>query len=259
MARSLAMSSMRRSLGVILVVAAAVGVARSDEDKDLRAVIARAVKAKGSEANEAKFKGMEMKGAGTFYGLGEGIPFTGEWHILGHTKIHWTLEIKVMDQMLTITHVINGDKGWQKINDAVMPLPDAELAEEKADLYAKWVGSLTPLKDMAFKLASVGEVKVGDRPATGIRVSHAGQRDINLFFDNANHQLVKSEFQVKDAKGGGDAEMSQETYYSNFKKANGIQFATKVNIKRDGKQYVDIEMSEMRPVENVDESLFAQP
>lgn len=253
------MSSVRRSLGVGLVVLAVVGMARSDEETDLRAVIAKAIKAKGPDAGQAKFKGLEMKGSGTFYGLGEGIPFTGEWLFDGQSKYRWTLQIKVMDQALTIMHVINGDKGWQKINDAVMPLPEAELAEEKAELYAKWVSSLVPLKDKAFKLATVGEVKVGDRPATGIRVSHAGKRDINLYFDNANHQLVKTEFQVKDAKGGGDTEMSQETYYSKFKKVDGIQFATKVTIKRDGKQYVDVEMSEVRPVENVDESLFAQP
>ncbi len=153
------MSILRRSVSVVLVALAAVGVARSEGDEDVRAIIAKAIKAKGSDANEAKFKGMEMKGSGTFYGLGEGIPFTGEWLIDGHSKIRWTLQIKVMDQMLAIIHVINGDKGWQKINDAVTPLPEAELAEEKADLYAKWVASLTPLKDKALQIGGPGRSK----------------------------------------------------------------------------------------------------
>ncbi len=71
--------------------------------------------------------------------------------------------------------------------------------------------------------------------------------------------MVKTEFQVKDVKGGGDNEVAQETFYSRFKEANGTKFPTKVDIKRDGKQYVDVEMSEVRPLENIDDSLFGQP
>lgn len=253
------MSIGRRAFGIALVLLAAVGVARSDDDQNLRAVIAKAVKARGSAASEAKYKGLEMKGTGTYYGLGEGIPFTGDWHMEGKAKTRYTLEIKVMDQTLTITQVINGDKGWKKINDTVAALSADELAEEKAEQYAKWVTSLTPLKDKAFKLAALGEVKIGDRPATGVRVSHAGQRDINLYIDNGNHLLVKTEYQVKDTKDGNNNEVAQETFYSNFKEAKGLKHPTKVEIKRDGKRYVDAEMNDYIPLENVDDSLFAQP
>lgn len=249
----------RRALGIVVALLAAVGVARSDGDSDLRAVIAKAIKARGPAASEAKYMGLEMKGTGTYYGLGEGIPFTGDWHIKGKSKTRYSLEIKVMDQTLTITQVLNGDKGWKKINDTAMPLEGAELAEEKAEQFAKWVTTLTPLKDKAFKLAALGEVKIGDRAATGIRVSHAGQRDVNLFIDNANHLLVKTEHQVKDAKGGNDTEMAQESYYSTFKEANGFKFPTKIEIKRDGKRYVEAEINDYLPLENVDDSLFAQP
>ena len=253
------MNTLGRFLSVALVSLLAVGGVRSDEDKDLRAVIAKAIKAKGPEQNEIKYKGMSMKGTGTFYGLGEGIPFTGDWVFQGRTKYRWSLEIKVADQMLTITHVLDGDKGWQKINDDVMPLADAELAEEKADLYAKWVTSLTPLKDKAFKLAALGEIKVGGRAATGVRVSHDDRRDINLFFDNTNNLLVKTEFQVKDVKGGGDKDMSQESFYTDFKEFKGTKYPTKVTIKREDKQFVEVEMTDIRPLETVDDALFARP
>src|SRR5207302_6498712 len=110
---------------------------------------------------------------------------------------------------LTLTHVIHGAKGWVKFNDEVKAMPDEELGEEKEEMYARWVASLVPLKDKAFKLAALGEVKVGDSAAVGVRISHDGRRDVNLFFDKSSGLLVKQEHPVKDVKGGGGKEMSQ--------------------------------------------------
>src|SRR3954468_11085065 len=97
-----------------------------------------------------------LKGAGTFYGLGEGIPYTGEWQFQGQKQMRYTLEIKVMDQTLTVTQIVNGDKGWAKINDDVKDLAKDELAEEQEAMHAKWVALLVPLKDKAYKLSALG-------------------------------------------------------------------------------------------------------
>jgi len=244
--------------GAALLLLAA-GSLQSGEEKDLHAIIAKAMEAKGSAKTALKYQGMAMKNTGTFYGLGEGIPFTGDWLFHGQNQSRSNLEIKVMDQTLNMTQVINGDKGWMKFNDEIKALSPEELAEEKEELYAKWVTSLTPLKDKAFKLAPLGEIKIGDKAALGIRVSHDKNRDVNLFFDKAGGLLVKSEHQVRDVKNGGDKEMSQETYYTDFKDIKGTKFPTKVSIKREGKQYVDAEVSEIRLLETVDDAQFAKP
>jgi hypothetical protein len=244
--------------GAMLLTLAA-GPVRAGEDKDLRATIAKAVQAVGGEARQAKYQGMTMKGSGTFYGLGEGIPFVGEWHFQGHKQSRFVLEIKVMNQALTFTQIVNGDKGWVKFNEEVKAMPEGELAEEKEDMYAKWVCSLLPLKDKAFKLTALGEVKVDDKTAQGVRVSREGKRDINLYFDKTSGLLVKSEHQVKDVKGGGDKDMSQETIFADYKEFKGTKYPTKIHIKRDGNQFVDADMTEIRPVEMVDEAMFAQP
>jgi hypothetical protein len=253
------MTIRRRASCVAIVLILAASQAWSVQEPDVRATIARAIQAKGGEANEAKYKGMTMKGAGMFYGLGEAIPYTGEWHFQGHTQSKFTLEIKVMNQVLTFTQIVNGDKGWVKFNDEVKDMSADELAEEKQAMYAKWVTTLVPLKDKAFKLATLGEVKIDDKAAVGVRVSQAGKRDINLFFDKAGGLLVKAEHQVKDVKGGGDQEMSEETFYSDYKQIQGAKYPTKVIIKRDAKLYVEGEMSEIRLLERVDEAVFAKP
>jgi hypothetical protein len=244
--------------GAVLLLLAASTI-QSGEEKDLRAVIAKAIEAKGSAKAEAKYVGMAMKNTGTFYGLGEGIPFTGDWLFQGKNKSRYNLEIKVMDQTLTMIQVVNGDKGWMKFNDEMKAMSPEELAEEKEELYAKWVTSLTPLNDKAFKLAALGEIKIGDKAATGVRVSHDKNRDINLYFDKTDGLLVKSEHPVRDVKGGGDREMTQETYYSHYKETMGSKFPTKVTIKRDGKQYVEAEVSEIRLLEMVDDAKFGKP
>jgi len=55
-----------------------------------------------------------------------------------------------------------------------------------------WVAMLAPLKDKAYTLAPIGEVKVEDRPALGLRVSRKGNRDINLYFDKKTYLRVKT-------------------------------------------------------------------
>jgi hypothetical protein len=253
------MGTLGRTVSGALVLMVAITAARSGEEKDLRAIIARGLQARGGEAREAKYKGVTMKGAGTFYGLGEAIPFTGEWQFQGHEQSRSTLEIKVMDQTLAFTQVVNGEQGWSKFNDEVKAMPREELAEEKASMYAKWVASLLPLKDKGFKLAGVGEVKVGERAAIGVRVSHDGKRDINLFFDKASGQLVKTETQVKDVKGGGDREMTEEVFLADYKEFQGIKYPTKITINRDGKPFVEAGMTNIHPQEMVDAAVFGQP
>jgi hypothetical protein len=248
-----------RAVSVAVLFFSALAFVRSGEDSDLRALIAKAIKAKGAEGNEAKYKGLTMKGAGTFYGLGEGIAYTGEWAMKGDKHVRHTLEIKVMDQTLTITQVVSGAKGWMKFNDEVKDMPADELDEEREEMYAKWVSSLAPLKNKAFKLAALGEVRIDDKPAVGVRVSHKGRRDVNLYIDAATFLVVKNEHQVKDVKGGANKEMSQETFFADFKEFTGTKYPTKVTVKRDGKLFVEATISDIRPVETVDDALFAKP
>ena len=246
-----------RTISGALAFLLTVSFLHSGEDTEVRAIIAKGIRAHGGEA--AKFKGMVMKGAGTFYGLGEGIPFSAEWQIQGQSQERVAMEIKVMDQALNYTQVVNGDKGWVKINTEVNTMPAAQLTEEREEIYARWVSSLEPLKDKAFKLASVGEVQVDGKAALGVRVSHKGKRDVNLFFDKAGGLLVKMETQVKDVKGGGDKDMTQEVLFANFKDFMDIKHPTKITINRDGKLFVEVEMSEIRAVEMIEESVFGQP
>src|SRR5262249_51138631 len=130
--------------------------------------------------------------------------------------------------------------------------------EAQEELYAQSVETLVPLRDKAFTLAPVGEVKVGDQPAIGVRVSRKDHRDISLFFDKDKGLLLKSERIVKDEMAGGK-EVLQESVYSNYKYTDAGLAAMKITIKRDGKPYVDSETKEVKLDEKLDDAVFGKP
>ena len=155
--------------------------------------------------------------------------------------------------------MVNGDKVWAKTGGEATAIDNKDqIAEAKEECYVGWVSSLLPLKDKAFQLSPLGEVKVDGKPAVGVRVSHKGHRDINLFFDKESGLLVKRESVIKDFMADGK-EVTQETLFSNYKEVKGAKFPMKVVLNRDGKKYVESEMTEIEPKEKIDDAVFAKP
>jgi hypothetical protein len=242
--------------GLIVFLFAGARPAWAGDEAEMKALIARAVKARGGE--DAKDRAVTMKGKGTFYGLGEGIPYTGEWQIYEPDKIRVAIEIKG-DATFQMTRVVNGDKGWVKLNDDVKELDKEAVAEEKEGLYVGRVVNLTALvKEKGFTFSPVGEIKVGDRPAVGVRVGRKGHRDVTLFFDKQNHRLLKTATTVKDVDMGGQ-EHNQETLYSDYKQVGGVWRATKAEIKRDGERFVEVQWESIEPAERLDPAIFVKP
>jgi hypothetical protein len=157
--------------------------------------------------------------------------------------------------------VVNGDKVWMKFAGQEASAVDDkdEIAEAKEAAHAGWVATLLPLlKEKDFTFSALGEVKVEDKPAVGVRVAHKGHRDVNLFFDKDKGLLVKTETVVKDLMGGGQ-EVTQDSILSDFKEVGGAKRAMKIVINRAGKKYVEADITEMEPKEKLDDSVFAKP
>jgi hypothetical protein len=245
---------------VLAVGLGSAGSLRAGDDKESRELVARAVKALGGQEKLDKYAAVTIKGSGTYYGQGDGLAISGEWSIQFPDKQYVRIEVKVGDATFTRTIVLNGDKGWTKeLNAKTAAMSKKQLDEEREQLYANWVDSLAPLKDKAYKLSPVGEVQVNGKKAVGVRVSREGHRDVSVFFDAETWLPVKSETVVRDLEGGADKEVTQETYYSNYKEIDGVQQAMKIRIDRDGKRFVEAEWSEVRLAERLDDSVFARP
>jgi hypothetical protein len=225
-----------------------------------RQVVDRAIKAHGGAAALAKYPAVVMTAKGNFYGLGQALPFTGAWAVEGAERMKFTLEMTIQDKPAKVVEVVNGNKGWVKIQDTeTMEMKKDQLDEEREQMYAGWVATLAPLaRGKDFKLSPLGDVKVDGKDAVGVKVEHKGHRDVNLFFDKKSGLLVKSESVIKDMEAGGK-EMTQDTLYRKYKAVEGLKQPTDILISRDGKRYVEAEFTDIRLQEHLDAGELSRP
>lgn len=240
----------------LAIVLASTKAASADDAAKARALVNKAIEAQGGEAKLAKAQAHNATMKGTFHGMGQAIPFTGEVAYAGRDKQKLVVEFDAGGMKFRIMHVLNGNKGWTKFNDDVKELDKEQLAEAQEKAYAEWVSTLLPLKDNAFALELIGESEIEKRKAMGVRVTSKDRRYVNLYFDKETNLLIKTEKPVKDDAG---KEVTEESYLSDYKEEKGVKHALKFTVKRDGKLFVEGEVTGGQYEEKLDDSNFAKP
>lgn len=236
----------------VMMIAAQV---RAD-DAAAKAVVDKAIQAAGGEAALKKLDAATFKMKGTVEAMGMTIEFSADIAAQSWDQQRTTMEFAIGDMKFTFVQVVNRDKGWIKINDMLMEMDADKLAEVKHLGYAQWLTSLLPLKSKELTLALVGDAKVGDDDTVAIKVSGKDRRDVTLYFDKKTHLLRKSETRVKDDATG--EEVNQETLMSGYTD-KGPKVALKMSVLREGKKFVEAELSDFRTEDKLDDSTFAKP
>jgi hypothetical protein len=235
-------------------------LARADDAADAKALVQKALKACGGEDKLSKVKAMTMKSKGTYYGMGDGIAYTETTSWQFPDKVRAEIKAEVNGEKFTLIEVFNADKAWESTNGKTEELTKDALAESKESMYLHKVAMLYPLLDKGYTLTPIGEVKVGDKPAVGVKVAHKDHRDINLLFDKKTSLLIKTETQVKDLTDKDKPkEVTQESFFDDYKDVDGIPEPHKMTIKRDGKKFVEAEMTEIKIVDKLEDKLFEKP
>jgi hypothetical protein len=249
----------RKNLSFLLASAVlflAADRARADAPAEVQALLDKAIKAHGGEEKLNKHKAFTLKMKGKSHVMGMALDTTGEMAFQRPDQFRMELEFEIMGMKFKILQVFNKGKGWLSLNGMVQELDKDLLAEMKEGVHTARVEWLTPLKDKAFKLSSLGESKVNGRAAVGVKVSHEGQRDVSLYFDKEKGLLLKTESRTKDEQG---MEVNQENYYLDYKEGDGVPYASKFLIKRDGKDFFDAELIEYKLLESLDDNVFGKP
>jgi hypothetical protein len=251
---------MRRLLS--LTCAAAVALAptavRAEDKPDAKTIIEKAIKAHGGADKIDKVKATVVKTKGTVHVMGMDIAFTGTNSSQEPDKMRVEVDVTVMGMDFKSTQIFNKDKAWVGVNGTFTEVDKdmVKLFQEK--MYGSRVGRLTPLlKDKEFKLSVVGESKIGDKEAVGIRVECKDHADITLYFDKKTNRLIKTEGREKDPMSG--EEVNQEVFLEEYKDKDGIPVPHKVTVKRDGKDFVEAEVTDHKVEEKLDDSLFDKP
>jgi hypothetical protein len=240
------------ALGFVLVVALP---ARSDDAAE-RAILNKAIKAQYGDVDPAKVAASTVRMTGKVHAMGMAVGFSGEALVSGSNKLKIDIEADVAGQKFRITNVVNGDKGWTKIANDTKELDADMMTEAKEQAYVNWVTRLATIKGKEFTLSSIGEVMIEKKPALGVKVTNKNHRDVDLYFDKTTYLLVKSETRVKDE---GGKEVTEETFYSEYKEVQGTKQPMKFLVHRDGKVYLEADATEYTLTDKLDDSVFAKP
>lgn len=248
----------------VLVWAAAGPALRADEapkdrDKELAKLLDRAIKAHGGADILNKFPATTMKMKGKVHVMNQTFDFTGDFAVQMPDRIRHEINVDVMGMQFKQIQVLDKNKGWIAAAGQTREMNKEELEEAREEMHAGWVaGQLTPLLGKEYKLSSLGESKIGKRDAAGILVARKGYRDVNMYFDKKSGLLLKTESRVKDLMGGGQ-EVTQETFYDDYKDLQGVQVAHTLTMKRDGKDFLSGELTEVQAHEKLGDEHFAKP
>jgi hypothetical protein len=247
---------MRLSITGLLLVGLMIWSSLPAHAADPHAIIQKAIQAMGGQEKLAKYKSSISKGRCKFYGMGRAIECTAEWHVQPPRHLKAEYQMDMGGKIATRAEVIGKDQGWIVMNGKVRPLPAEQLAEiHEAMESEKLATMLVPLADPGYRLISLGESVVTDRPAVGIKVSRDGHADVLLYFDKEQGYLVRMQARSK-AMGH---EVEDETIYSDYQNYDGIRNARKTTTKRDGKLFLECEITDFKAVEQIPDSTFAKP
>jgi outer membrane lipoprotein-sorting protein len=228
------------------------------QDDDLKAVIRKSIEAHGGAKNLAKFKAVNSKIKGTIELMGASRAITGETSFQKPDKLKHVMNIDFNGKGIDIITVYNGKKMWVNVMGNTMEITDDKLLTSiREELQTEGAGGLVDFLKAPYELNSVGEAKVKGKDAIGIRISKKGQRDFNLYFDKKTHLVVKSESRTYDANAG--EEVSQEKFMLSYQDKDGMKVAKRLEILKDGKAFMDVEITEVQPLEKIDDATFTKP
>lgn len=224
--------------------------------ENARPIIEKAIKAHGGEAKLAKLKTMTSKAKGTVR-IGTDVPFTQEisWQwpdrLTNVVKLGAILPNKVVE-------AIAGDDSWSVQDGKPGPLGVVKQDALRTQAHIRRLLLLTPLlQDNIYKLSTSEDIRIEDRPASGVLVSCPGERDVKLYFDADTGRLVKIERSVLD--DAGKKELVQEELLSAYRDIDGVPTATKQVWRRDGKKVLEMTVNEVRYPDRLDDAAFADP
>jgi hypothetical protein len=229
------------------------------QDAEARAIVERAMKAQGDEKVAKKLMTAIVKSKGTLNLQGMTFDLTAQTWLQLPGKTKDAVKMTTDGATIEIVEAINGDKGWSSFDGTVEDLDEDQMKEAKAMMHVEIVTDLFGINaDKEIKLSPLGESKVGDTAVVGVKATKKGQRDVSLYFDKNNHFLIKAVYQAFDAIT--DAEVTQEKLFAAYKEfVPGLKSASKITVKNDGEVFVDVVITEIRPVERHEDSVFAKP
>ncbi len=248
------MKSAVASFLLLALMGAPRSTVRADE-KEVKAILDKAVAAIGGEEKLGKVKAFSWKAKGTFSFMGNDNAVTLQATVQGLDHYRQELEGNFGGNAFKAINVLNGDKGYRDFGGNRSDLEGEALANLKRTVYLGVIPiTALPLREKGFKAETIADEKIGDKPAAGLKVTGPEGKDFKIYFDKETGLPVRTVARV--AFMGN--EFTQETNFSEYKEMAGIKKATKLTAKRDGEKFQEITITEFKVLETVDPKTFSE-
>ncbi len=104
----------------------------------------------------------------------------------------------------------------------------------------------------------MGEVKIGDKTAVGVTVSHKDFKEVSLLFDKDSGLPVKSEIRLMEPRR--DNETTIECRYSDYKDFNGVKLCGTITVQMSGENHeFKVDFSELKATNKLPDDRFDMP
>jgi len=223
-------------------------------DKDVAAVLDKAIKALGGEEALGKVKAASWKSKTKTTFMGNESEGSSLMILQGLDHARQEFEGDFNGNKFKGVTLLSDDKGVRKFGDNRQDLDKEGVIGQKRIVYLTVIPiTILPLKGKDFKLEMAAEEKVNDKPAVGIKVTGPEKKDFTIYFDKESGLPVRTIAKIPGFQG---EEVTQETTYSNYKEMAGIQKAAKVVTKRNGEKFQEQEVTEFKLLDKVDPKTF---
>jgi hypothetical protein len=188
---------------------------------------------------------------GTYYGMGEGIPFVAQY--ASYWPKRWYRQLiegqfalgVAGDQLTLFTEgVDNGTK-----------LSGAQAEGALHRIRVAWSQLLYPFIDDECALSNIPGVDVDGKPTVGIKAAHKSGSEIMLYFDKSTFLLSKTEAIVAAPEMNGRL-VKSETFFTDHKSFGGPKLPSKYKILYDGKLMVEGATVAIKTHATIDPALF---
>lgn len=206
------------------------------------------IKALGGQANIDKIQSMKMEARMNAQGME--IPMVQ--YVVKPDK----LRMEIVFSGMTMIQTYNGKEGWkvmpfsgstepEKMND-----DEVEALKEQVD----FAGSLASYKKKGGKLSYVGKE---DLEGTEVHVLKVSKDTIveTFYLDASSFMIQKQVTKVKQQ----DKEVETETYLSNYKEIEGLQFPFSIETKMEGTVVAQVTVDKIELNQKIDDTLFDKP
>jgi hypothetical protein len=250
----------RSVLSGLLCLAFLAAPARAVEpDAEARAVVEKAVKAMGGADKLAKLPATTLKSKGALVFNGQRFEYADEWEFQSPDRFRWNLTILTKDNQLPLAFGLTDKTSWTQVGTGkARDRNEDESRMLRVDCRAVLLAHYPPaLLEKGTELKSLGELKINDRAAVGLKVSRKGWPDADLFFDKETYLPVKMETRFKEGKDM--PEVAHIVTFGEYKEADGVKHFTRLKIHRDDTLILDMEITEVKRLDKIDDSRFAKP